>query len=314
MTTYTTIFRRALRAGAAALILGAGAAGAQAPMGLGTMAPGTVSHATGMAIAGVLAERGGPELRVLPNAGEAVLMDLLALGDLDFAVANALEAFTAIEGAPDSGVQVAAVLYPLHVGLFVRADSDLQTVADLAGKRVTAGFTASPAIARLLDAVLAGGGISTDDIVPVRVGDLVTGADRFADGRADAFFFALGAAKLMEVNAGIPLRLLALPDDPAAQERIQAIAPVAYVATLPPRPNLTGVGAPTPTLSFDNLLVTRAGVTDAAVGAVLDVLRTGKDDLIARFPAFAGLNPAGLAKPDSGMPYHAAAQAGAATP
>ena len=310
MTCMTTLWH-ALRAGAAALLLAAAPAAAQAPMGLGTMAPGTVSHATGMAIAGVLSERDGPEMRVLPNAGEAVLMDLLALGDLDFAIANALEAFTAMEAAPDAGVQVAAVLYPLHVGLFVRADSDLHNVADLAGKRVTAGFAASPAIARLLDAVLAGGGLSTDDVVSVRVGDLVTGADRFVDGRADAFFFALGAAKLMEVNSGIPLRLLALPSEPSTQERIQAVAPVAYVATLPPRPNLVGVGAPTPTLSFDNLLVTREGVPDAAVTAVLEVLRTGRDDLIARFPAFAGLDPATLTRPESGMPYHTAAQTAA---
>lgn len=304
----------ALRRAAAGLALSlATAAAAAGPLGLGAMAPGTISHSTAMAIAGVMTERGGPEVRVLPSSGEAVLLDLLAAGDLDFAVANALEAYTATVEGPGSGrLAIAAALYPLHVGLFVRADSDIATVADLAGRRVTAGFAASPAIAQLLDAALAAGGIAAADVALVRVGDLVTGADRFIDGRADAFFFALGAAKLSEVAAIAPLRLLPLPQDAAAEARARAVAPVVYIAEVAPRPNLVGVAAPTRTLSFDNLLMTRADAPDAAVEAVLDTLIAGRSALIARLPAFAGLDAGGHAAPRPGPPLHKAAQAHAA--
>lgn len=295
------------------LSLSAGAAAAAGPLGLGTMAPGTISHSTGMAIAGVMTGRGGPEVRVLPNSGEAVLLDLLAAEELDFVVANALETHSALtaQTAPDR-LAVAALLYPLQVGLFVRDDSDIAGVADLAGRRVTAGYAASPAIARLLDAVLAAGGVSTGDIVAVRVSDLVTGADRFAEGRADAFFFALGAAKLAEIASTTPIRLLPLPSDPEAEARARSVAPVVYVTTVTPRPGLAGVAAPTPTLTFDNLLVTRADAPVAAVEAVLDTLTEGRAELIARLPIFAGFDAARLADPRPGLPFHPAALARAA--
>lgn len=282
--------------------------GSDALVALGTMAPGTISHSTGMAVASVVAEHGVSELRVLPHSGEALLLDLVAQGDLDFAIVNAVEAETAVARG-QSDLRVAAVLYPLHVGLFVRTDSDLQALGDLKGRRVTAGFGASPAIARLLEALLASGELSPDDITPVRVADIVTGAERFADGRADAFFFALGAAKLLEVSASRPIRLLPLPDDSQAEARLQAVTPAAYVSTVMPRPGLPGLTEPTPTLTFDNLLVTRADTPDATVQDVLAALASGKAALVGRLPIFAGMDPAGFVKPGMDLPVHPAAAA-----
>lgn len=304
-----------LRRGGYALVVSLiGVAAHAGPLGLGTMAPGTLSHSTGMAIAGVMTARGGPEIRVLPNAGEAVLLELLAQGDLDFAVANAMESYHAAAGAGEGRLAVAALLYPLQVGLFVREGSDIAGVDDLAGRRVTAGYAASPAIARLLDALLAAGGVSGEAIAPVRVSDLVTGADRFADGRADAFFFAVGAAKLAEIAATMPIRLLPIPDGDDAQARARAVAPVVYVTTVAPRPGMAGVATPTPALTFDNLLVTRADMPADAVDAMLDVLIEDQRALIERLPAFAGFDADGLDDPQPGLPFHPAALARAARP
>lgn len=282
---------------------------AQQPLGLGAMAPGTISHSTALAIAGVLTDRGGPEIRVLPNAGERVLLDLLEVGELDFAIANALEVYGAAQtgDAAAPKLVLAAVLYPLQVGLFVREDSGITSIADLAGRTVTTGFTASPGIGQLLGAVLATGGLSVDDVVAVPVSDLVSGADRFLDGRADAFFFALGAAKLAEVAASVPIRLVTLPEGAEAEARAQALAPVVYLAPVEPRPALTGVTAPSIVLAFDNLLVTRPDVPDAAVNALLDVLGAERAALIARLPIFAGLDPARLTQAPAGLPVHPAA-------
>ena len=287
----------------------AGAAPAGQPLGLGTMAPGTISHSTGLAIAGVMIEQGGPEIRVLPQSGERVLLDLLAVGELDFAVANALETWRAVaedaeRRAGSAELAVAAVLYPLRVGLFVRADGDIAGLGDLAGRRVTTGFASSPAIGRMLDAVLASAGLDRGDIVPVPVSDLIAGADRFADGRVDAFFFALGAAKLAEVSATVPLRLLSLPDAPGAEARARAVAPVVYFDDVAPRPALAGVDTPAVALSFDNLLVTRADAPAHAVEAVLRVLRREREALVARVPAFAGMAPGALGERRSDLPRH----------
>lgn len=304
-----------LRTGGCAVAVSlVGVAAPAGPLGLGTMAPGTLSHSTGMAIAGVMTERGGPEIRVLPNAGEAVLLELLAEGELDFAVANAMETYRAAAGTGEDRLAVAALLYPLQVGLFVRKDSDIASVADLAGRRVTAGYAASPAIAQLLAALLAAGGLSGESIEPVNVSDLVTGADRFSDGRADAFFFALGAAKLAEIAATVPIRLLPLPGGADAQARARAVAPVVYITTVAPRPNLAGVMDPTPVLTFDNLLVTRTDTSAEAVDAILGTLIESRQALIDRLPVFAGFDASGFDDPRPGVPFHPAALARAARP
>jgi uncharacterized protein len=194
----------------------------------------------------------------------------------------------------------------LRVGLFVRADSPIRSVADLEGMRVTAGYSASSAIATLLEAALAGGGLTTADITPVLVPNVVAGADQFADGRADAFFFAVGAAKVTEIDASITLRLLPLEDDEAARDRVAAVFAEAYIEPVPAIPGLAGVPEPMPALTFDNLLLTRASVGDEVIRAVVEGLAEHRAELTASFPPFRGLESEKLHKPGLRAPYHPA--------
>jgi uncharacterized protein len=304
-----------LKAWLAVLMLAAGGAAAGQPgvLGLGTMAAGTMSYGTGSVIAEMMTGELKLETRVQPHSGESTLLGLLAAGELDFAIANALEAAEAFagEGAfagrPQSELRIAAVLYPLRVGLFVRAESDIRTIGDLEGKRVTAGFSASSAIATLLEAALAGGGLTIDDIVAVPVTNVVAGAEQFADGRSDAFFFAIGAAKVTEIDATTPLRLLPLQGDAAAEERVEAVASEAYIEAFTPPPGMVGLNGATPVLAFDNLLVTSAATPSEMVQLVVTGLAGHRETLAASFPPFRGLDPAGLTKPGLRTPFHAAA-------
>ncbi len=279
-----------------------------APLRLGSMAPGTISHAAASAIAELLTRQASLETRVLPNTGEAVLVGLLGSGRLDLAIANALEAEAARSEATKhaSEPRVVARLFPLRAGLYVRSDQPIHRIADLAGKRVTAGFSASPAIARLLDALLAADGLSRTDIRPVMVPDPVAGAARFVEGRADAFFFAIGAAKVLEVDAATRLRLLPVPDDAEALARLAQIAPLAYIERLQPRPGLIGFAAPVPALAFDNLLLARNDLDEEVVRRVFAALRDGREMLVGRHPAFRDFNPATLAHPRSSLALHPA--------
>lgn len=301
--------RRALFASVALLVSDVRAAAQQGfPLRLGAMAPGTVSHAAASAIAELLTRQAGLETRVLPNAGEAILIGLLGTKRLDLAIANALEA-EAARGEPAPGDQeprVVARLFPLRAGLYVRVDQPIRRLADLAGRRVTAGFSASPAIARLLDALLAAGGLTRADIRPVPVTDPVAGAARFQEGRADAFFFAIGAAKVIEVDAATRLRLLPVPEEFAALARLQAVAPNAYLERLSPRPGLIGFDEPILALAFDNLLLARGDLDAAIVLRVFTALREGREMLAARHPAFRDLDPAELGRPRTSLALHPA--------
>ena len=85
----------------------------------------------------------------------------------------------------------------------MRKDSPIKTVADLKGKRVVDGFSSQKTIPPLLDASYATAGMTRQDITPVNVPNVVGGANAFIQGKADAFFFALGAAKVREADAAV---------------------------------------------------------------------------------------------------------------
>lgn len=279
-------------------------------VGLGTMSQGTLSFSTGSVIAKVMNEKIGLEARVQPNTGETVLIPLINQGELDFGIANVLEGGDAFAGAfafkgnPQKKLRIASVLYPLRVAYFVRADSDIKTIADLKGKRVPAGFSAMGSLDRVAGAVLANGGLSEGDIKPVLVPNVIKGAEQFLNGRADAFFFAVGAAKVAEVDASVKIRVLPLTDDPAAIERMHKPFPSSYLAKVPPLPNFAGVSKPTFVLAYDNLLLTGTHVPEATVKKVVEGLAAHKKDLIAGFPLFRGLHRDKLVKDGMPLPFH----------
>jgi len=300
------------------LAVSAPATAQEGVLGLGAMAPGTLSYGAGSVIAEMMVDELGLETRVQPHSGESTLLGLVAAGELDFAIANSLEAAEAFtgeggfEGRPQDELRIAAVLFPLRVGLFVRAESDIETIEDLGGRRVTAGFSASTAIAGLLEAALAAGGLTVDDIVPVPVTNVVAGADQFADGRADAFFFAIGAAKVAEIDASTPLRLLPLDGDAAAEARVRAVVAEAYIDSFSPAAGMAGLDGPLPVLAFDNLLLASTATPDAAVSAVVNGLARHQAALAASFAPFRGLDPEALTKAGLRTPFHPAALAAAA--
>ncbi len=279
-------------------------------VGLGTMSQGTLSFSTGSVIARVINDKAGLETRVQPNTGETVLIPLVDQGELDFGIANVLEggdAFNgefAFKGSPQKNLRIASVLYPLRVALFVRADSDIQSIDDLAGKRVTHGFSAMGSLDRVLGAVLANGGLADGEFKKVLVPNVVKGAEQFLNGRADAFFFAVGAAKVAEVDASVKIRVLPLGDNAAAVDRMHEVFPSSYLAKVPPLPNFAGVTEPTFVLAYDNLLLTATHVPDETVKKVVAGLAAYKKDLIAGFPLFRGLDPDKLVKPDMPLPFH----------
>lgn len=281
-------------------------------VGVGTMSQGTLSYSTGSALAKVMNEEMGLQARVQPNSGETTLLPLINSGDFDFGIANVLEVYEAYHGEgtfagrAQPNLRIAASMYPLRTAMFVRADSDIQTLADLKGKRVTFGFSAMGSISVVMNALLANADLTAGDIQPVMVPNVVAGADQLQNGRADAFFFAVGAAKTAEVNAVVPLRVIPMYTDDAAVARMQEVFPEGYIAIAPPLPNFAGVSVPTAVLAYDNMLVTNASVSDERVTTVIEGMANNIPALGAAFPLFRGLDPDQIYKPSIQTPYHPA--------
>ena len=303
---------RTTLAAALATILIAPAAQAQ-QLGIGTMGQGTSGYSIGTAIARVLSEEGIDAL-VQPSAGTSAYLPLIDMGELDLGIANAIEVGAAVKGTGDfegralENVAPAARLYPFRVGIFVRDDSDIETVEDLAGKTVTYGFTSQVTINDVVDAILAAGGLEPDDIQQGMVPNVVRGADDFASGRVDGAFFAVGSGKVTEVDASVGgLRFLPLPDTEDAVARLREVVPQAYIDTIEPREGLAGVDEPMPVMAYDYMLVVGAHVPDETVAEIVTALRDNKEALVESFAAFRDMDPEEMYV-DIGVPYHPGAQ------
>ncbi|RII83540.1 TAXI family TRAP transporter solute-binding subunit [Neopusillimonas maritima] len=295
-----------------ALAVGLTSTAAAQNVGVGTMSQGTMSYSSGSAIAKVIAEQTKMQARVQPNSGESVLIPLVDMGELDFGIANILESAEAkhgeraFEGRPAKNLQIASVIFPLKTALFVRADSDINSLADLKGKRVTYGFTAMGSINTVLDGLLATGGLGPDDIRQVLVPNVVRGADELIAGNADAFYFAVGAAKVTEVDASVGgLRMLPMGTSEAQLAAMRKIYPYGYSVNEAPRPGLPGFTEPTPVLAYDNLLLTSPNTPDEVVYKAMKALYENQPELANSFAPFRGFNVKQMYKPDMPLEFHA---------
>lgn len=125
---------------------------------------------------------------------------------------------------PMANLRAVAGLYQESLHIIVRADSTLQTVADLRGKIVALG---EPESGTLADArlILDAAGIGECDI-KARYLSLSAAAEALQRGDIDAFFFVAGApvSAIRDIAVSVPLRLL--PVDGQIAERLIRKSPI----------------------------------------------------------------------------------------
>jgi hypothetical protein len=295
-----------LRTLAAAALTGAiAAAPASAQqLGIGTMGQGTAGYSMAAAIAKVLSDKAKLNVRVQPAGGTSQFVPLVDSGELDLGVVNIIEAKEALTGTgafagkKQANIRMAAVLYPFRSGMFVRNDSPLKTTADMKGARIAYGYTSQLTLKAITDAYLANGGLTIADAKQVLVPNVLRGADEIVAGRADATIFALGAGKVAEVNATVAggIRFLQMDDSPEGLARMQKVLPEAYIVTVKPSPALAGIVGDTKTMAYDYVLLAGKHVKNETVAQVVETLASNKAALVENFRAFAGFDPARMAK------------------
>jgi hypothetical protein len=263
------------------------------------------------AISKVVSEKAGIQMRVQTHGGTSAYVPLLNAGNLEFGLANELETLYAAtgqeiyQGRPQKDVRIATILTPFAAGLFARKDSNIRSTKDLKGKRVPGGWASQKIIGVLMDGVLANAGMTYADVEQVPVPNVVKGADDFAAGKTDVFFFAVGAGKVRETDAKVGgIRAIPLDPSPEAVARMKKHVPPAEAKLFKPSPVNVGVLEPTHIMAYDYMMLTNAKVPDEVVYRVLKAMHDNKKDLAASFPALNQFAPDRMAKNIPGVEFH----------
>ncbi len=282
--------------------LAAAAAQAQV-LGFGSAPQGSIGYNMSSAIARVMSESAQVQSRVQPYSGSSAVLPLVNSGELDLAVCNVLEIEEATkgegpyQGRKQSNLRVLGVIFPLYSSIFVRKDSPIRALAELKGKRLPYGYSAQVTLERIVDAIISTGGLTRKDVVPVLVPNVVRGADDFIEGKTDGGFFALGAAKVAEVDKSVGgIRYLPLPDDPKSVAAMKKIMPYAYIKLVNPSPAFVGVDGPTNLMAYDYLVAVGAHIKDDTVYRIAKAMYENKAKLAESLRAFGGWDPATINK------------------
>jgi TRAP transporter TAXI family solute receptor len=295
----------------AAFALTAGATSAQTVVGMATSPAGSLYHTQGSAIAPLLKEKGNIELRIQPFASPNIHLPAVNGGQIDFALANIYELHQAVEGkdffkgVKNDNLRLVSITAPLRSAIFVKKDSPAKSIADLKGQRITWGYAQQNTIMAQIASYFDAAGLGEKDITPVLVPAVVRGADDFAAGKADAFLFAVGSAKVTEVDAAVGgIRALSMPDGPAAQAAFDKHFPPAYVSVVNPAQGLAGVVEPTRIMTYDAVMLTHAKVPDDVVDNMTKTLHENAEAVGKSSPTLRGFNAKDMAKKTNLAQYH----------
>jgi TRAP transporter TAXI family solute receptor len=280
------------------------------PIGLGTSPQGTLTYAVGAAVSKILAEKGNIQSRVQPSAGTGAMIPLVNSNEIDMGFCNTLELYDAFHGVgtfdkrPNPKLRTVAVIFPIRVGLFVRNDSPIKTVADMKGKTVAYGFTSQEIIKKTVDAMLAAAGLSVNDLKTVLVPNLVRGVDEFIAGRVDITTFAIGSAKVAEADAAVNgIRYINIENTPQGLAAFKKEFPTAYLGKVNPAPNFAGVKEPITTMMYDYTIFASADMPAEKVKNIVKLLAENKEALAQAHPLFRGMQIDRLYN-NIKVPYH----------
>lgn len=274
---------------AAALALGATGVAAQQQLSIATGGTGGVYYPYGGGLAELIGKYVDGYSAVAEVTGASVEnMGLIARGDSDIAIALADTVYAGYTGTgklagkqmPDT--RALGSIYPNAIQIVTMADSGIESLDDLKGKRVSVG---APGSGTELSAqtLLAANGITYDDIDEQRLNFNET-ADALRDGDIDAGFWSVGppTSSILNLATTRDIRLISLTADEVAK----ALAAEPTFAPYTLRAGLyEGMDAPVPTISTPNVLIVNAAMDEDLAYQITRNMFEHVADLIAVHPA-----------------------------
>ncbi|MGD8809380.1 MAG: TAXI family TRAP transporter solute-binding subunit [Gammaproteobacteria bacterium] len=243
--------RRRFVASALAVLAGARLSEAAAQLrriSIGSNPAGTNFHLVAGGLAKLFQEQLDIPSIVRPYSGSSVYLPMLQRGEIALGINSSVDSYLAFRGltpfpSPLTRIRALFGVYPLGYMYWVRANSGLERIEDLRGRRVVVNYRGLVGLDRLNRAILATAGLTDDDIEPVTTAGLGEGARAVQEGRADAVAMGYRLPLVSQMHASIPggLRFLTMGADESA---LAAGMPGAWVDTIEPAAATVGIDTP----------------------------------------------------------------------
>jgi TRAP transporter TAXI family solute receptor len=224
-----------------------------------------VYYPLGVAIGKIYSDK-LPDVKTQVQATKASVENLILLqqgrGEIAFAMGDSLKA--AWDGDEEAGfrgrldrLRIVGAIYPNYIQIVAAADSNIKTLADLRGKRLSVG-TSKSGTELNSRAILAAAGLSYRDIGKVEYLPFADSVELMKNRQLDATLQSagLGVASLKDLSASIDIRLVSVPE-----EVVDKIGPP-FVSVKIPANTYTGQDKDVPTAAVANYLVTSSSVSD----------------------------------------------------
>jgi len=239
----------------------------------------------------------GVKVTVESTGGSVFNVNAILAGDLEFGMVQSDRQFQALNGIAEweaAGKQEKLrAVFALHaepVNCIGADDKDIETIADLKGKKVNVGQPGSGNRGNALDTIAAFGMDWETDLIPEGLKPAES-AKMLQDNRIDAYFYTVGHpnGSFMEASAGTRKVHFVAIEGPGIDKMITE-HPYYAKAYIPIKqyPNVTNT-ADVPTYGVKATLCSSADVPDDIVYAVTKEVFENLDEFKALHPAFSTL-------------------------
>lgn len=219
---------------------------------------------------------------VRSTAGSAANLRLISQGYLDFALvqsdllSDALNGKGQFAGNPLTGFHNVAGLYTEAVQVVVAADSDIASIEELAGKKVSIGEADSGVRQNALQLINAYGMKQTDmDIYSYSYGDA---AEKLKAGEIDAFFCTASSPTTAILNLSEEMDIRILPIDDSAVKRLLA-GNSAYTVCVIPSGTYGESQEEVSTVGVMAVLIAADTVPEDVETTIVNILKSSNDEL-----------------------------------
>lgn len=277
---------------------------------IGTNPSGSVFFLIGGGFAKLFQEKLGIRSTAQPQGGSSVYLPMVDSGEMTLGVSSTIDAgmaYNAQHAFPMEMRNLRALgrIWEIPYAYVTRADTGIETMEDLEGKRVMGDMPTNVSLTQLNKAMLETGGLSVDDVDFARSGGLIDGIDAVVQGRADAAPVATTMPALMEANSSVSggLRIISNGEQASDEFYNERVAGT-RVMTAEPSERRPYVKGDTEIVSYDTLLVTNKDQSEEDIYQLTKTLHENWEQLQQDYAPLRSVSKEEFAIVEPTVPYH----------